>query len=234
MNVVNFHMIRLAGVQTVSGHFVLWSHSVFGTGPSQDAKHMEPQEPERVRADSEPGGGADTTEGGANEDIKENQENTETGANDSEACEHEGGATETVNTVEKEKDITEHKDEEKEKETEVNKNKESEVEEEGKESNNKKENDSCDKEGQLEEKHNEEEKRTKETEDKTKTKEDKRNTKEKKETKDDVKNKPENLGRKSGAGPSSALRAPARSSVGSRSARPSTRRDAMAKFQKEQ
>ncbi|XP_048032921.1 smoothelin-like 1 isoform X2 [Megalobrama amblycephala] len=206
------------------------SENMAVTAETQDAKHTEPQEPECVRADSEPGGGADTTEGGANEDIKENPENTEAGANDSEACEHEGGATETVSTVEKEKDITEHKDGEQEKETEVNKNKEREVEEERKES----KNDSCEKEGQLEEKHNEEEKRTKEAEDKTKTKEDERDTKEKKETKDDVKNKPESLGRKSGAGPSSAVRAPVRSSVGSRSARPSTRRDAMAKFQKDQ
>ncbi|XP_056128693.1 smoothelin-like 1 [Rhinichthys klamathensis goyatoka] len=210
-----------------------------------------------VEADSEPGGGAETTEGGANEDNTENQENTGAGANESEACEREGGAnednaenqentggganeseacereggvTEQANTVEeeenKETDITPHKAGEQEKDTEVNKNKESEAEEEGKESNNdphKKDNDSCDNEGQLEEKHKEEEKRTKETEGKTKTKEDERDTKEKKETKDDVKIKPENLGRKS-----------TKSSVCSRSARPSTRRDAMAKFQKDQ
>ncbi|XDV36666.1 hypothetical protein PO909_006406 [Leuciscus waleckii] len=183
-----------------------------------------------VEADSEPGGGTETTEGGANEDNTENQENTGDGANESEACEHEGGVTEHVNIVEekenKETDITQHKAGEQEKETEVNKNKESEAEEEGKESNNvphEEDNDSCDKEGQLEEKHKEEEKKAKETEGTTKTKEDERDTKEKKETKDDVKIKPENLGRKS-----------TKSSICSRSARPSTRRDAMAKFQKDQ
>lgn len=183
-----------------------------------------------VAADSEPGGGTETTEGGANEDSTGNQENTGDGANESEACEREGGVTEHVNTVEekehKETDITQHEAGEQEKETEVNKNKESEVEEKGKESNNvphEKENDSCDKEGQLEEKHKKEEKMTKETEGKTKTKEDERDTKEKKETKDHVKNKPENLGKKS-----------TKSSICSRSSRPSTRRDAMAKFQKDQ
>ncbi|XP_077093846.1 smoothelin-like 1 [Siphateles boraxobius] len=173
-----------------------------------------------VEADSEPGGGAETTGGGANEDNTENQEKTE--ANESEACEREGGATEHVNTVEekenKETDITQHKAGEQEKETDVNQNKESEVEEEGKERNNvPHEEDSCDKEGL---KHKEEEKRTKETEGETKTKEEELDTK---ETKDDVKIKPENLGKKS-----------TKSSICPRSARPSTRRDAMAKFQKEQ
>lgn len=208
-------MIELVGVHTVEIHWEI----ILCFGVIQC-----------VEADSEPGGGTETTEGGANEDNTENQENTGDGANESEACEHEGGVTEHVNTVEekenKETDITQHKAGEQAKETEVNKNKESEAEEEEKESNNvphEEDKDSCDKEGQLEEKHKEEEKRAKETEGKTKTKEDEQDTKEKKETKDDVKIKPENLGRKS-----------TKSSIPSRSARPSTRRDAMAKFQKDQ
>ncbi|KAK7138503.1 hypothetical protein R3I94_013965 [Phoxinus phoxinus] len=212
-------------------------------------------------ADSQPGGGANEDhrentgdganeneacerEGGANEDHRENtgdganeskaceregganeehQENTGDGANESEACEREGGVTDVSTAEEKENtetDITQHPAGGQEEETEVNTNKESEVEEEeGKESNNVprvEEKDSCDDEGQLEEKHKEEEKRTKDTEGKTKAKEDER------ETKDDVKSKSENLGRKS-----------TKSSTSSRSARPSPRRDAMAKFQKD-
>ncbi|KAG1935601.1 smoothelin-like 1 [Pimephales promelas] len=177
---------------------------------------------------SEREGGANESEAserGANESEASEREG---GANESEASEREGGVTEHVNTVEeenKETDITQHKAGEQEKETEVNKKKESEVEE-GKESNNvphSEDNDSCDKEGQLEEKHKEDEKRKKQTEGKTKTKKDERDTKEKKETKDGVKIKAENLSRKS-----------TKSSNCSRAARPSTRRDAMAKFQKEQ
>ncbi|XP_016305989.1 smoothelin-like 1 isoform X1 [Sinocyclocheilus anshuiensis] len=199
----------------------------------QDAKHVKSPETKCV-AESEPGGGTDTTEGGANEKNKENHENTKAEASDSEACEQEDGVTENANIVEEkeeqEKDIKEHKPGEQEKETGINENKESEVEQEKKSNNDphRKENDSCNKEGQLEVKHKEEDKRTKETEGKTKNKEDERKTKEKKETKD-IKNKPENLGRKSGKAPSSALRAPTKSS-----ARPSARRDAMAKFQKDQ
>ncbi|TRY98206.1 hypothetical protein DNTS_006237, partial [Danionella cerebrum] len=52
--------------------------------------------------------------------------------------------------------------------------------------------------------------------------------------KHDTKNKPEIPGRKSDAASPSALRTPSKSSMGSRSARPSARRDAMAKFQKDQ
>ncbi|XP_058654189.1 smoothelin-like 1 isoform X2 [Onychostoma macrolepis] len=198
------------------------------TSETKDAKHVKSPETKCV-AESEPGCGTDTTEGGANENNKENHKNTKTEANDSEACEQEGGVTENVNILEEkeeqEKDIKEHKSGEQEKETGVNENKECEVEEEEKKKSNndpyRKENDSCNKEGQLEVKHKEEDKRTKETEGKTKNKEDER---EKKETKDDIKNKPENLRRKSGT-----LRAPTKSS-----ARPSARRDAMAKFQKDQ
>uniref|UniRef100_A0A673NH16 Smoothelin-like 1 n=1 Tax=Sinocyclocheilus rhinocerous TaxID=307959 RepID=A0A673NH16_9TELE len=193
---------------------VLWYNFLFGLEP-------------------ESGGGTDTTEGGANEKNKENHENTKAEASDSEACEREDGVTENANIVEEkeeqEKDIKEHKPGEQEKEIGINENKESEVEEEKKSNNDphRKENDSCNKEGQLEVKHKEEDKRTKETEGKTKNK-DERETKEKKETKD-IKNKPENLGRKSGKAPSSSLRAPTKSS-----ARPSAKREAMAKFQKDQ
>ncbi|XP_016114742.1 smoothelin-like 1 isoform X2 [Sinocyclocheilus grahami] len=199
----------------------------------KDAEHVKSPETKCV-AESEPGGGTDTTEGGANEKNKENHENTKAEASDSEACEREDGVTENANIVEEkeeqEKDIKEHKLGEQEKETGINENKECEIEEEKKSNTDphRKENDSCNKEGQLEVKHKEEDKRTKETEGKTKNKEDERETKEKKETKD-IKNKPENLGRKSGKAPSSALRAPTKSS-----ARPSARRDAMAKFQKDQ
>ncbi|KAK2890682.1 hypothetical protein Q8A67_013325 [Cirrhinus molitorella] len=203
-------------------------------GFSQDAEDVEPQETKCVAAESEPGGGTDTTEGGANENNKENQENTE--ANESEVCEREGGVTENANIVEEkeeeEKDIKELKAEEQEKETGVNEHKKCEVEEEEEKKScndpHRKESDSCNK-GQLEEKHKEEVKRTKKTEGNTKNKEDKRETKEKNETKDDIKNKPENLGRKSGTAPSSALRATTKSS-----ARHSVRKDAMAKFQKDQ
>lgn len=198
----------------------------------QDAKHVKSSETECV-AETEPGGGTDTTEGGANEKNKENHENTKAEASDSEICEREDGLTENANIVEEkkeqEKEIKEHRPGKQEKETGVNENKESEVEEEKRSNNDPhmKENDSCNKEGQFEVKHKEEDKITKETE--GKNKEDEGKTKEKKETKDDIKNKPENLGRKSGTAPSSALRAPTKSS-----ARPSARRDAMAKFQKDQ
>ncbi|KTF79462.1 hypothetical protein cypCar_00040030 [Cyprinus carpio] len=206
------------------------SENIALTNETKDAKHVTSPETKCV-AESEPGGGTDTAEGGANE---KNHENTKAEASDSEACEREGGFTENANIVEEkeeqEKDIKEHKPGEQEKETGVNENKESEVEEEKKSNNDphRKENESCNKEGQLEVKHKEEDKRTKETEVKTKNKEDETETKEKKETKD-IKNKPENLRRKSGTAPSSALRAPTKSS-----ARPSARRDAMAKFQKDQ
>ncbi|RXN20354.1 smoothelin 1 [Labeo rohita] len=209
------------------------SENIAVTNETKDAKDVKPQETKCVAAESEPGGGTDTTEGGANENNKENQENTE--ANDSEVCEREGGVTENANIVEEkekqEKDIKELKAGEQEKETGVDENKECEVEEEEKKSSNdphSEENDSCNK-GQLEEKHKEEDKTTNETKGNTKNKEDERETKEKKEIKDDIKNKPENMGKKSGTVPSSALRAPTKSS-----ARPSIRKDAMAKFQKDQ
>ncbi len=218
------------------GNFVLWPNFLFGMGPSQDAKHVKSLETKCV-AESEPGCGTNTTEGGANENNKENHENTKTEADDSEACERGGRVTENANILEEkeeqEKDIKEHKSGQQEKEAGVNENKESKVEEEEEKKNNNDphriENDSCNKEGQLEVKHKEEDKRTKETEGKNKNKEDERETKEKKETKDDIKYKPENMRRKIGAAPSSALRAPNKSS-----ARPSARRDALAKFEKDQ
>ncbi|XP_073677209.1 smoothelin-like 1 [Garra rufa] len=200
----------------------------------QDAQDVRPQETKCVASESEPGGVTDTTEGGANENNKENQDNTE--ANNSEVCEREGGVIENDNIMEEkeeqEKDIKELKAGEQEKETGVNEHKECEAEEEEeKKSTNdphRKESDSSNK-GQLEEKHKEEDKRTKETEGNTKSKEDEKETKEKKETIDDIKSKPENQTRKSGTAPSSALRAPNKSS-----ARHSVRKDAMAKFQKDQ
>lgn len=199
------------------------SENITVISEKEESKHTESQEP----ADSEP-------RGGSNKDNKENQEKEEAPANDTEACEQKGGVTENANTVEeKEKqEITKNQTGDVEKETELNDNKEGEIKEEGKESSNdppENENNSSDKEGQFEEK--QEEKRTKETECKTEKKEDEKDTK---QSSDEVKKKTENPGRKNAAASSSALRASTKSSVSSRSARPSARRDAMAKFQKEE
>ncbi|XP_056328374.1 smoothelin-like 1 isoform X2 [Danio aesculapii] len=202
------------------------SENIAVVSEKEESKHTESQEPKCVPAESEPGGGA-------HQDNKENQEKEEAPANDSKACEQKGGVTENANAVEEKEnqEITENQTGELKKETELNDIKEGEVKE-GKESSNdppENENNSCDKEEQLEEKR--EEKRTKETEGKTEKKE---NEKDMKQSSDEVKKKMENPGRKSAAASSSALRASTKSSVSSRSARPSTRRDAMAKFQKEE
>lgn len=203
-----------------------------------DQDSTEPQETKCTAAVSKP----ETTGGGANEENKEDEEKTKPKSNESEACEQEGGVTENVNTVreeEKETEVTK-KTEEVTEEKVKEPNNEARVNEEGNESNNEslaKENhidkadDICEEKGKLEEK-NKGDGRANDSVGQTKKTEEVTDTKEIKQNKDHVQDKQNNTGRKSAT--SSAPRAPTKSSVCARGARPSARRDAMAKFQKEQ
>ncbi|XP_052006111.1 smoothelin-like [Xyrauchen texanus] len=209
----------------------------------QDAKHLDQKEPKCV-VDSEPGGVTDTTESGVDKENKEEKQNTKDLTNDSEACEIEGGATDNVNIVrmeetdleKKEEQINTNTDQEQENETGVIENKDNEVVKEGKECNDeslRKEDDSDETdEKKLEEKHKEEE----ETANESTNTEAEKDTDEIKENTDNTKDKlqEENPARKNRTVPSSSLRASTKSTVCPRGARPSTRRDAMAKFQKDQ
>ncbi|XP_051506426.1 smoothelin-like 1 [Myxocyprinus asiaticus] len=209
----------------------------------QDAKHLDPKEPKCI-VDSEPGGVTDTTESGVDEENKEEKQNTKDETNDSEACEQEGGATENVNIVrmeetdleEREEEITGNTTQEQENETGVIENKDSELVKEGKENNNeslRKEDDSDETdEKKLEEKHKEEE----ETANESTNTEAEKDTDEIKENTDNIQDKlqEENSARKNRTAPSSIHRASTKSTVCPRGARPSARRDAMAKFQKDQ
>ncbi|XP_055034560.2 smoothelin-like 1 [Misgurnus anguillicaudatus] len=198
---------------------------------TQDVHDQDSIEPQETKCTA-----AVSTGGGANEENKEDEEKTKAKANESEACEQVGGVTENVNTVrEKETEVTK-KNEEVTEDTVKEPNKEARVNEEGNESNSEslaKVNDinKAEEEGKLEEK-NKGDERANDSVGQTKKTEEVTDTKEMKQNKDHVQDKQNNTGRKSAT--TSALRAPTKSSVCARGARPSARRDAMAKFQKEQ
>ncbi|KAI7801954.1 smoothelin-like 1 [Triplophysa rosa] len=209
----------------------------------QDSKYVDPQEIKCTATASEPVDGTDTTGSEPNEENKEEKVETKPEANDGETCERGGGVTENINTLrEEEKETAVEKKEEVKEQTVKEQNNETGVNRERNEGNNEsltKENhinkadDICEEEGKLKEKnkgdeqgHSSESQTEQQTEDKDK--------KEIKENKDHVQDKERNPARKSGTTSSSALRAPIKSSVCPRAARPSARRDAMAKFQKDQ
>lgn len=210
-------------------------------GSSQDSKHVDSQEIKCTAAASEPVDETDTTGDEPNEENKEEKKETKTEANDSEECERDGGVTENINTVREVEETAAEEKEEVTEQTVKEQNIETGVNKEGNEGNNEsltkeshinKADDICEKEGKLKEKNkgdelgNNSESQTELTEDKDK--------KEIKENKEHVQDKEKDPARKSGTTSSSVLRAPMKSSVCSRAARPSARRDAMAKFQKDQ
>lgn len=207
----------------------------------QDSKHVDLQEMKCIAVASEPVDGTDTTGGGPNDENNKEKEEAKAKANVSEACERGGGVTENVNTVREDeeetavekKEVTEQTFKEQNNDTGVNeKENEGNNESPTRENHINKADDICEEKGKLKEKNkrdklgNNSESQIEKTEDKDK--------KEIKENKDHVQDKEKNPARKSGTTSSSALRAPMKSSVCTRAALPSDRRDAMAKFQKDQ
>lgn len=212
--------------------------SIFGMGTSQDSKHVDPQEIKCTAAASEPVDGTDTTYSEPNEENKEENVETKPEANEGETCERGGG----VNTLrEEEKETAVEKKEEVKEQTVKEQNNETGVNGEGNEGNNEslaKENhinkadDICEEEGKL--KNNKGQELRNSFESQTEQKTEDKDKKEIKENKDHVQDKERNPSRKSGKTSSSALKAPIKSSVCPRAARSSARRDAMAKFQKDE
>lgn len=226
---------------SVSIKFTLLITVIFGMCTSQDSKHIYYKEIKCTAVASEPGDGTDTTGGGPNEENNKEKEERRAEASDSEACEQEDKVTENVNTmredekttaVEEKEDVTGHMSKEQNNETGVNKEgNEGNNESPTKENNINKADNICEGEGKLKETKggklgNNSESQTEQTEDKDKN--------EIKKNKDHVQDKVKNPSRKSGTTSLSALRAPMKSSVCPRAAQPSARKDAMAKFQKDQ
>ncbi|KAA0709182.1 Smoothelin [Triplophysa tibetana] len=199
----------------------------------QDSKHVDPQEIKCTAAASEPVDGTDTTYSEPNEENKEENVETKPEANEGETCERGGGVTENVNTLSEETKETEvEKKEEVKEQTFKEQNNETGVNGEGNEGNNEsltKENhinkadDICEEEGKLKKNQGDELRNSSESQTERKT-----------EATDHVQDKERNPSRTSGKTSSSALKAPIKSSVCPRAARSSARRDAMAKFQKDQ
>ncbi|XP_056625965.1 smoothelin-like 1 [Triplophysa dalaica] len=204
----------------------------------QDSKHVDPQEIKCTAAASEPVDGTDTTYSEPNEENKVEKVETKPEANKGETCERGVG----VNTLrEEEKETAVEKKEEVKEQTVKEQNNETGVNGEGNEGNNEslaKENhinkadDICEEEGKLKKNKGHELRNSFESQTEQKTED--KDKKEIKENKDHVQDKERNPSRKSGKTSSSALKAPIKSSVCPRAARSSARREAMAKFQKDQ